>query len=141
MTRTDAPRPVELSEALVPVSVVDRAASDAPPLLCGTCGGPPQLCGGMSGECIGGTDSPRSLRWLTAFRAVYAGLVLITTPGALWGGALLRLGRQLAVGKLPRGFAEAADTRAYPVCARQLTDGVVRQQGDGHRLGVGSKLA
>ncbi len=115
MTSMNSARPVELSEALVPVSVVvDSAAADAAPLLCGTCGGPPQLCGGMSGECMGGADSPRVLRWLTAFRAVYAGLVLITTPGALWGGALLRLGRQLAVGKLPRGFADAVDVRAYP---------------------------
>jgi hypothetical protein len=26
------------------------------------------------------------------------------------------------------------------LCARQLTDGVVRQQGDGHRLGVAGEL-
>lgn len=90
-------RSAPTSKALVPFAVVENDRTPAPPpILCGSCGGPPQLCGGLRGTCLGGCLSRRDFAWLTAIRALYAGLVLIPTPGALWGGSLVRLAGQIA---------------------------------------------
>src|SRR5262249_42264559 len=95
-------RPVEPQDAVVVSAVVDAGAdpraagppSAGPPSACTLCGGPARLCGGVR-RCTYLPGSPRELRWLTAIRAVYVGLVLTRTPAALWGGALLRFGRRL----------------------------------------------
>jgi hypothetical protein len=111
---------VKMSEALVVSGVVDNDAGEVTPGDCTLCGGPTQLCGGIQ-HCTGGPLSALELRWLTAVRAVYAGLVLTRTVAALWGGALLRFARQLAVsalasGRPPASLARLAAEHADPGC-------------------------
>jgi len=67
---------------------------------CTLCGGPPRLCGNVT-RCSGGASTPLGLRWLTAIRAVYGCLLLTGTPGAVWGGSLLRMGRLVTRGTTP----------------------------------------
>lgn len=96
-------RRVTGSRPLVVATVVERDAGEATRRdVCTICGGPARLCGGNR-CCTGGPTSALGRRWLTAIRAVYAGLVLTRTPAALWGGALLRFARQLAIGALASG--------------------------------------
>ena len=87
------PEPARLVSA-----VIDDDAPEA--ATCTLCGGPARLCGGAR-RCTGFFGAPRTLRWLTALRATYAGLVLTRTVAALWGGTLLRFGRLLAAGVAP----------------------------------------
>lgn len=87
---------------------------------CRLCGGPRRLCGG-SRRCAGGGSIAHDLRWLTAIRATYAGLLLTPTPASLWGGALLRLAGLVIRGRPPSGstvLAALADPGAA-VSARQ----------------------
>jgi hypothetical protein len=114
-------RRVKVSKALAVVRVVEKEACENTSGVCARCGGPAPLCGGIP-RCIGGPDAALELRWLTAIRAVYAGLVLTQTLAALWGGALLRFARQLAVGALagggpPPSIAHLAAEHADPECA------------------------
>jgi hypothetical protein len=104
----------EDSTVFEPELIDEEGGGHADPILCSLCGGPERLCGGAD-CCLGGPRSVAEQRWLVALRAAYAGLVLTTTPAALWGGALLRLARQLAAcEQLPRSLAvEYAD----PCCA------------------------
>jgi hypothetical protein len=53
---------------------------------------------------------------MVALRLVYAGLLLTRTPGALWGGALLRLARHLARGRPPATLTRLAGEYADPCC-------------------------
>jgi hypothetical protein len=104
----------EDSTVFEPELLDEEGGGDADPILCSLCGGPERLCGGAD-CCLGGPRSAAEQRWLVALRAAYAGLLLTTTPAALWGGALLRFARQLAAReRLPRSLAvEYAD----PCCA------------------------
>lgn len=118
--KTNDARQVDPQEALVVAAVVDDEPREA--AACTLCGGPARLCGGAR-RCTGFVGSPLELRWLTAIRAVYAGLVLTRTLGALWGGALLRLGRLLAAGEAaPQTIADVAGEVANP---RRATPGVL----------------
>ena len=101
------PEPARLVSAVV----IDDAPETA---ACTLCGGPARLCGGAR-RCTGFFGAPRTLRWLTALRATYAGLVLTRTVAALWGGTLLRFGRLLAAGVAPpRSIVDLAGQVANP---------------------------
>jgi hypothetical protein len=79
---------------------------------CTLCGGPPRLCGSFN-RCSGGGSTPLDLRWLTGIRAVYGCLLLTGTPGAVWGGSLLRMGRLVTRGTTPpAGIIELAAEHA-----------------------------
>jgi hypothetical protein len=100
-----------------PVVVIpDEVVRDAAPVICGLCGGPARLCGGV-GYCIGGPTGDAERRWLVAIRVAYAGLLLTRTPAALWGGALLRFARQLARGPIPTTLTHLVLDYADPCCA------------------------
>jgi hypothetical protein len=74
--------------------------ADTPTGFCSLCGGPQVLCGGTSAArtaCTGGAGSLDDVRWLTAIRATYVGLLLTGSVATAWGGTLLRLAR-LVVG-------------------------------------------
>lgn len=101
--------------------VADEPTDEVDPVVCLICGGPARLCGGAS-FCAGGPKSKRERRWLVAVRAVYAGLLLTTTPAALWGGTLLRLARLLAHGEPPPRILRVAAEYADPECALAPTD-------------------
>ena len=108
-------RQVGPQDAVIVSAVVDDNAHEA--AVCTLCGGPNRLCGGVR-RCTGFAGSPLELRWLTAIRAVYAGLALTRTLAALWGGALLRFGRLLAAGgAAPPRIADVAGEVANPRCA------------------------
>jgi hypothetical protein len=114
-------RRAKVSNALTVVRVVEDEGGETTPRGCPLCGGPTPLCGGIP-RCTAGRSAPLELRWLTAIRAVYAGLVLTRTLSALWGGALLRFARQLALGALasgspPPSIARLAAEHADPGCA------------------------
>ena len=110
MSSRDARR-VEPQAALVVSAVVDDVRESA---RCTLCGGPAQLCGGAR-RCMGFDGSPRELRWLTAIRSIYGGLVLTRSPAAPWGGALLRFGRLLVAGEgAPPTTASIASEHANP---------------------------
>jgi hypothetical protein len=105
--RQPVPEEVQVVSAVVVVDAPEAAA-------CTLCGGPARLCGGAR-RCTGFVGSPLGLRWLTALRAVYAGLVLTRTVAAQWGGTLLRFGRRLAAGEAPpRTIADVAGEVANP---------------------------
>jgi hypothetical protein len=74
--------------------------TDMPTGFCSLCGGPQVLCGGTNAArtaCTGGAASLDDVRWLTAIRATYVGLLLTGSVATAWGGTLLRLAR-LVVG-------------------------------------------
>ena len=98
------------SKALVVSAVSKDDGREASPGNCTVCSGPARLCGGVQ-HCTGGPRSVLELQWLTAIRAVYAGLVLTRTLAALWGGALLRFAHQLALGALASGSPPASIAR------------------------------
>jgi hypothetical protein len=141
-------RRVESVEALVVRAVAgDDAGEVTAAAVCTLCGGPARLCGGVR-RCLGGADSTRELLWLIAIRALYAGLMLTRTLAALWGGALLRLARQLAslAGEAPpRTIPRLAADRVDPRCAApgSVTAGlalIYLQHGDLERLSELSRL-
>lgn len=98
------------SKALVVSAVSNDEGREASPGNCTVCSGPARLCGGAQ-HCTGGPRSVLELQWLTAIRAVYAGLVLTRTLAALWGGALLRFAHRLALGALASGSPPASIAR------------------------------
>jgi hypothetical protein len=98
------------------VVILDEDPRGADTVVCGLCGGPARLCGGV-GYCIGGPTADAERRWLVAIRAAYAGLLLTRSPAALWGGALLRFARQLARGRIPATLARLVVEYADPCCA------------------------
>lgn len=118
--RATSAQVVEASAALVvhagvaEPSAGDRVAVETD-IACTLCGGPAPLCGGVR-RCTCPRVSEVALRWLTAIRCVYAGLMLTRTPAALWGGALLRVARRIVAGALAPTpailrLAEHADPR------------------------------
>src|SRR5580704_12816655 len=66
---------------------VDETGPDDPGstalALCPSCAGPALLCGGAE-VCAGSLPSDVDLRWLTAIRSLFAGLLLADTEAALW---------------------------------------------------------
>lgn len=112
MNSHDARQTEPQEVVVVSAVVVDDDAREVAE--CTLCGGPARLCGGAR-RCMGFIGSPLELRWLTAIRAIYAGLVLTRTLAALWGGALLRFGRLLAAGEpIPPTIADVASEVANP---------------------------
>jgi hypothetical protein len=80
-----------------------------------------RLCGGIE-RCTAGQLSEGELRWLTAIRAVYAGVVLTRSLAAQWGGSLLRLARQAAEGgPAPSTLVLLAAEHADPMGAQSGT--------------------
>ncbi len=90
-----------------------RQAYERPSLaLCPGCGGAALLCGGA--DLCNAPTSEDDLRWFTAIRSLYAGLLLGATEAALWGGALVRLARRIGAGTPPDRILDLMETAADP---------------------------